>query len=74
MVLQDSGIAYLPDFFVAEHIAKGRMVKLLSDAESPALGMYLVYPQTRQLAPKTRVFIDFVVDHVNERVNSGLEI
>ena len=52
MVLQDAGIAYLPNFFVAEHIAEGRMVRLLDDAESPALGMYLVYPQTRQLAPQ----------------------
>ena len=68
MVLQDAGIAYLPNFFVAEHIAEGRMVRLLDDAESPTLGMYLVYPQTRQLAPKTRVFIDYVTDHVDKRI------
>ena len=67
MVLAGAGIAYLPDFFVAEHIAEGRMLRLLDQAESPAFGMHLVYPQTRQLAAKTRAFIDLVVEDIENR-------
>ena len=66
MVLEGAGIAYLPDFFVNQHIAEGRMVKVLEHMPSPELGMYLVYPQTRQLPFKTRAFIDAVVARVNQ--------
>jgi DNA-binding transcriptional LysR family regulator len=67
MVLEGAGIAYLPDFFVNQHITDGSMVKILDHLQSPALGMYLVYPQTRQLPRKTRAFIDLVVERVQQR-------
>ncbi len=47
-------------------IAEGRMAKVLEHLPSPELGMYLVYPQTRQLPFKTRTFIDAVVARVNQ--------
>lgn len=54
------GIAYLTSGYVAEHVAAGRLVRLLSDfsPEMPALNLY--YPSRRRLSAKLRVLIDFL--------------
>jgi DNA-binding transcriptional LysR family regulator len=64
LALSGAGIALLPDFFVVENVRAGRLVRLLQGADSPALGMYLLYPQTRHLPTQVRAFIDFLVGHV----------
>ncbi len=64
LALSGAGIALLPDFFVVENVRDGRLVRLLQHAESPELGMYLLYPQTRHLPTQVRAFIDFLVGHI----------
>lgn len=64
--LNGVGIACLPDFFVLEHLMEGRLVRLLPHLESPDLGMYAVYPQSKFLAPKIRAFVDFLVAHIEQ--------
>lgn len=73
LALDGIGIACLPDFFVQQHIAEGRLVRLLQNVDSPALGIYLVYPQTRHISPKVRAFIDFLTAHTEQlqRLYSG---
>ena len=61
LALSGAGIALLPDFFVVENLRDGRLVRLLEHAQSPELGMYLLYPQTRRLPTQVRAFIDFLV-------------
>lgn len=58
--LQGLGLAYLPDFAIAPHLAAGRLIHVLPDcAENPA-PFHLMWPTGKHLAPKFRVFIDFL--------------
>ena len=54
------GIAFATDFFVAPHIAAGRLVPLLEQWSATFPGYYLCYPERRQMAPILRAFIDAV--------------
>lgn len=54
------GIACLPDFLVRQAIAQGELVTVL-DAYVEHRGAFrLLWPSSKQLAPKLRVFIDFM--------------
>ncbi|MCX5495122.1 LysR family transcriptional regulator [Kaistia dalseonensis] len=46
---------------VSDDIAAGRLVPLLTDYPIPAFPVQAVYPTGRHLAPKLRVFLDFMV-------------
>lgn len=62
------GIAALPAFIVHEDLAAGRLVALLQDWEDAADGgVYAVYPASRNLSPKVRVFIDFLAERFARR-------
>ncbi|WP_211091473.1 LysR family transcriptional regulator [Pseudothauera rhizosphaerae] len=68
-VLNHLGIGCLPHFVAAEAIEKGRIVPLLPEWEFEAAykgTAYLLYPPNRYLAPKFRVFIDWLATHANE--------
>lgn len=55
------GIAQLPVFHVARDIAKGRLVRVLADDLVPPGPVSVLYPRNRQLSPRVRVFIDWIV-------------
>jgi DNA-binding transcriptional LysR family regulator len=58
------GIALLP-VFIAEHaLTDGALRSILSDYKAPPLTLYAIYPPTRHLALKVRLFIDFLVAHI----------
>ncbi len=52
------GIAYLPEDYVREHIASGRLVRVLSDWTPPSSGYHLYYPKRRQPARAFSVLVD----------------
>jgi DNA-binding transcriptional LysR family regulator len=52
------GIALLPLFIVADHLRDGRLVTVLRDHTPTGAGVFAVYPATRHLSAKVRVFID----------------
>ena len=57
------GIARVPDFVAAEDLRTGQVKALLKIYEPEATAtMYVVYPHTRHLAAKVRVFVDFMVE------------
>jgi len=56
------GLAYLPTFVVHEAVADGRLEVCLSGFEKEPIALYAVYPTTRHLSAKIRVFIDFLVE------------
>ncbi|OHX21332.1 LysR family transcriptional regulator [Chromobacterium sphagni] len=58
--LRGCGVALLPDWLAREAVAAGRLRRLLPEYAFPQQGVYAVYPATRHLAEKVRVFIDFV--------------
>ncbi len=60
--LKGLGLAQLPDYYVDEHIASGRLISVLDHHRFKDAGVWVVYPQQRHLAPKVRLFIDFLAE------------
>lgn len=62
LVLAGTGITLLSDATVSRDIREGRLTTLLADwGIEPRAKLYAVYLPTRYLAPKVRVFVDFLV-------------
>lgn len=49
--LQGLGLAYMPADLVQEHVAQGRLVRVLEDWCEPFSGYHLYYPSRRQSSP-----------------------
>lgn len=57
------GIAYLPTFLVGAELQAGRLVSVLPDWMDDGEGaVHAVYPASRHLSPKVRVFIDYLAE------------
>lgn len=54
------GIAYGPIDFFRDDITAGRLVRVLEDYQLPDATIYAVYPASRQLSAKVKVFNDFM--------------
>lgn len=63
------GIALLPTFIAGDALRAGELRTVLDDYWAPPLTLYAIYPPTRHLAVKVRLFIDFLV----ERFSAGPE-
>ncbi|MGB5084454.1 MAG: LysR family transcriptional regulator [Methylocystis silviterrae] len=57
------GIACLPDFAVRDRIAEGTLVGVLDDAVRHTGAFRILWPSSRHLSPKLRVFVDFIAEH-----------
>jgi DNA-binding transcriptional LysR family regulator len=71
MAIAGCGVAYLPTFIVHEAVATGKLDVCLTEcALTPGsrepTSLYAVYPSTRNLSAKVRVFIDFLVNKFGE--------
>lgn len=60
--MQGVGIFYGPAFIVSQALRKGELETALEAYSSEPLGVYAVYPSSRNLSPKVRAFIDFLVN------------
>lgn len=58
------GIACLPDFMVRESLEKGELVSVLDEHIEHTGCFNILWPSSRHMAPKLRVFIDFVSEHL----------
>jgi DNA-binding transcriptional LysR family regulator len=58
------GIACLPDFMVHEALEKEELVSVLDDHIEHTGCFNILWPSSRHMAPKLRVFIDFVSEHL----------
>ncbi|WP_136680623.1 LysR family transcriptional regulator [Neptunomonas sp. XY-337] len=56
--LQGLGIVQLPDYYVENALAQGRLVSLLAQYRIPDEGVWALYPNNRQLSPKVRQLLD----------------
>lgn len=55
------GIAQAPCFMVREPAESGQLIEILPDWSRESLPLYIVYPRTRHLGNKVRVFVDWLV-------------
>jgi DNA-binding transcriptional LysR family regulator len=61
--LAGMGIARLPTFIVGPHLHAGRLEAVLPGFPVPETGIHAVFPHSRNLSVKVRVFVDFLVEH-----------
>lgn len=60
--LSGAGMLQAPRFMVQEHLRSGALVELLPQWRPRPVPIAAVYPQNRHLAPKLRVFVDWVAE------------
>ena len=56
------GIIYIPSYIVYDELQSGRLKQILIDYHEPDYFIYALYPPSRRLSAKTRVFLDFLVE------------
>ena len=64
MALHDKGIAFLPTFLVKEELERGALVRVLDDYLDKTVTFWMLWPASRYTAPKLRVFIDYLSQHM----------
>jgi DNA-binding transcriptional LysR family regulator len=64
------GLAQLQDFFIDAALKRGQLVSVLDRFQPKPQEFWLVYPQTRHLSPKVRVFVDFMVEQFKPGVSA----
>jgi DNA-binding transcriptional LysR family regulator len=64
MAEQGLGIACVPDFAVRRQIADGSLVRILADHMEFSGAFRAVWPSSRQMSPKLRVFVDFMAENL----------
>jgi DNA-binding transcriptional LysR family regulator len=62
VAIKGRGLALLPEFIAADALKKGELRTVLDKYSAPPLALYAVYPPTRHLSVKVRLFIDFLVE------------
>jgi DNA-binding transcriptional LysR family regulator len=65
--LQGRGIALLPTFIAGADFQQRRLATILPSYQAPEISIYALYPETRHLSPKVRVFIDFLAERFGGR-------
>ncbi|MDR3508927.1 MAG: LysR family transcriptional regulator [Caulobacteraceae bacterium] len=60
--LDGFGIVLAPEIATAEHLAAGRLIRVLAGYDAPARAMHLLYAPDRRMTPKLRAFIEMVID------------
>ncbi len=58
------GLMQAPRYRYAEDLAKGTLVEVLPDYPPTPMPISALYPRSRQLSPRVRVFIDWLVEIV----------
>ncbi len=64
MAEQGLGIACLPDFSIRGQLARGSLVTVLDPHLCHSGQFQLLWPSSRHLSPKLRVFIDHMAEHL----------
>ncbi|KKK83278.1 hypothetical protein LCGC14_2794970, partial [marine sediment metagenome] len=62
--LNGAGIAMKPVFEVAEHLASGALVTVVDQTPPLPVQMACLYTHRRHQDPKTRLFMEFMIDRM----------
>jgi DNA-binding transcriptional LysR family regulator len=66
LAVTGGGIILQPSFIVGGDLTRGSLVPLLAEWKTAELTLYAVYLSQRQLPPKVRVFIDYLVESIGK--------
>lgn len=70
-VTAGGGMAVLPDFLVADHLANGTLKNVLPGWALPSGGIHVVYPPARFRPPKVTAFVKMLVQAANRLKSAG---
>lgn len=62
MAMAGHGIIVIPSFIAWQALASGDLVEIMTGYAPPSLDAWAVYPQTRYLSRRARLFIDFLAE------------
>jgi DNA-binding transcriptional LysR family regulator len=68
---QGLGLAALPDFLTADHLASGVLVPVMSRYPLLEAGLYVVRPPGQHLPRNVRIFTELLVKHFSDRCPQG---
>jgi DNA-binding transcriptional LysR family regulator len=60
------GLMHAPRFLVADDLAAGRLVPVLTGFRTAELAINAIYPHRRHLSAKVRIFLDLLARHFHE--------
>ena len=60
--LRGQGLVLLPTFIVGDDLKAGRLVPVLTEFAPPDAAIRAMYPHSRHVSAKVRMFIDFLID------------
>lgn len=66
LAVKDHGIIFIPTFIAYQRLAKGELVPILKQYQSPTLNAYAVYPKNRFLSQRCRYLIDFIAERFGD--------
>jgi DNA-binding transcriptional LysR family regulator len=66
LALRGAGITCLATHYANPYLAKGELVRVLSDWECPTVPVWAVFPGRRLMPSRTRLFIDTLIDSFQE--------
>ncbi|WP_025127989.1 LysR family transcriptional regulator [Pseudomonas sp. PH1b] len=64
MALAGLGLAVLPEWMILDDLGNGRLVRVLPEYRLAAQPVHVLFPNTAHLPRKSRVFIDFLAEHL----------
>lgn len=67
--ISGEGIIYQPRFLMDDALANNELTTLLDDWETADIDIFAVYPESRHVSSKLRVFIDFLVSSFKGRTD-----
>ena len=65
------GLAQAPRYRFADDLASGALIEVLKDFPPTPTPLSVLYPSHRQLSPRVRVFVDWLVETVKPRLSSS---
>jgi DNA-binding transcriptional LysR family regulator len=64
------GLIQVPRYRVASELARGALVEVLAGFPPAPLHVHALYPHTRQLSPRLRVFIDWMAEQFRDQLSA----
>jgi DNA-binding transcriptional LysR family regulator len=61
------GVLWLPDYMAWDAVAQGALVQLFAGWDVAPMPLYVAYPANRRVGRKLRVFIDWIVELMEEK-------
>ena len=62
--LKGLGIVQLPDYYIKKHIDNGTLITLLDNYKETDDGIWAIYPHNRNLSPKIRLLVDYLLENL----------